>query len=846
MNSIASDFVVPLPTTHTAAQEACFHCGLPMSGPAAFVIRFDGRMRPLCCAGCHAVANTITDAGLDLYYRNRDDAPRARGTVSDDRDQTQRQVDALFKQDAVAENYLVASDASNRRADLYVDGITCAACVWLAESVLARVPGVTTASVNQITHRASVCWQAGSTNLGALRAALRAVGLKAQPATATARFAARRKQRRRALIELGVALLSMMQVMMFTVPLYFYATEEVSAEARLLMGWAGFVLTLPVLLISARSFFVGAWRDLKLHRIGMDTPISLAIIATFVSSAVSLWAGGSDLYFDSISMFVFLLLAARYLESSARESSLQLIERLTNAAPAMATRIIGFPVAHELETVAANVLRAGDVIRVASGEAVATDGVIVEGKSEFDESLLTGESRPVPRTLANVLNGGSINCGAPVLMRVTRIGEATTVAGLRRLTEHALAARPRFSEIADRVSRWIAPLTVLLAGAAALAWWGIDPSRSFPVAVAVLAVTCPCALALAAPAAQALAINRLAREGLLITRANTLEKIAAATDIVFDKTGTLTDGTLGVEAVQALGTMEAEEIVAIAVALEGGSPHPVARALGALHSFNTPHSRSMLNTHGPFARFLAAESGAGVTGTIDGVQYRLGTRTFVESVVAHALPAGTSPAATLFLGSARQWLAAIIISDTLKADAAESVDALRVCGLTTHILSGDRQDRVNVVADAVGVTSEMVRAGQTPSQKLDHLRGLLEQNRTVIAVGDGINDAPVLGAASVSIAIGTGADLTRLTADAVLLSPHLAPLATARHVARRMQTIIRQNFAWAIAYNVIAVPLAVAGQITPASAAIGMALSSLVVVANSLRLCERPGSIWKS
>ena len=847
MNSVAATVSAPAYAL-APGNESCFHCGLAMKDSGEFAIRFDGRMRPLCCAGCQAVAGTILDAGLEAYYRNRDtggdeNMQRARLTRAragaGNGDLVQREVDALFNLNAVAADYVGEPDALTRSADLYIDGITCSACVWLAESALARVPGVTSVTVNQITHRASVRWQAGRTELGALRSALRRVGLDAQPATATARFTARRRQRRRATIELGVALLSMMQVMMFTVPLYFYDVAEVSSEARLLMGWAGLVLTLPVLLVSARSFFAGAWRDLRLGRISMDMPVALAILATFVSSTVSLHAGGNDLYFDSISMFVFLLLAARYLESSARESSLQLIERLTNAAPARAVRINGFPSDREQETVAASELGVGDIIRIATGEAVATDGVVVEGCGEFDESLLTGESRPVLRNVADALAGGSLNLGAPVLMRVTRIGEFTTVASLRRLTEQALAARPRFSEWTDRMSRWIAPLTLLLAGAAALAWWGIDPARSFPVAVAVLAVTCPCAFALAAPAAQALAITRLAREGLLISRSGTLEKIAVATDIVFDKTGTLTEGTLRVESVQALGTMAVDKIAAIAVALEAGSPHPIARAMSTLHW------RDAMNTGIPFARDLAVENGAGVAGTVDGIHFRLGTRAFVESLVMRAPPTGITPDATLFLGTAGQWLAAIVLSDSLKADAAESLDALARSGLSAHILSGDRRDRVAKVADHLGVAADTIRAEQTPAQKLDYARALVAAQNTVIAVGDGINDAPLLGAAGVSIAIGNGADLTRLTADAVLLSPHLSPLVTARHVARRMQKIIRQNFAWAIAYNLIAVPLAMSGHVTPAWAATGMALSSLAVVINSLRLCKRSGSKWK-
>lgn len=808
-----------LPAATATPGDGCFHCGLPVPARTHFQIRFDGRSRALCCAGCEAVAQTILDASLDAYYTKR--------TTTAQTPETDRAIDALFDLANIESAYVSSPDAITRSADLYVEGITCSACVWLAESALLRVPGVTSATVNQITYRASVTWDAGATSLRPLIDALTRVGLGAQPASASARFALRRRARRRALFELGVALLAMMQVMMFTVPLYFSAADDVSPEARVLMGWAGLVLTLPVLLFSARSFFVGAWRDLLARRVNMDLPIAIAIIATFTTSATSLFRGGSDIYFDSISMFVFLLLAARYLESSARESSLTLIERLTNAVPAVAWRVTGFPAQREAVRVAANELHAGDVIRVATGEAVAADGVIVEGGSEFDESLLTGESIPVKRAQHASLISGSLNTGSPVMVRVTRTGQATTAAMLARLTEQALSTRLRLTQLADRLARWIAPVTLVLAFAAAAAWWLIDPSRSFGIAVAVLAVTCPCALALAAPAAQALAITRLAREGLLITRAETLERIANATDIAFDKTGTLTEGAMVVETVYLLGTADEQEILALGVALEAGSPHPVARALAdrlALNPAGLPSVQS--------ANFVA---GDGVEGEIDGATVRLGQLSFVQQLVGIAVPA-IDAGASLFIGRAGEWLAAFVLSDPVKSDACATLRALEGDALTPHLLSGDRKDRVDAVALDLAIDHRHVCSSQSPSAKLAYVQERSRSERRWIAVGDGINDAPLLAAADVSIAMGTGADLTRLTADAVLLSPHLAPLATARRVARKMNRVIAQNFAWAIAYNLIAVPLAVAGVISPAGAAIGMASSSLIVVANSLRV----------
>ncbi len=830
MSAIADACDKPLAAASMAAK-ACFHCGLPVPAGSCYQVEFEGRVRPMCCVGCEAVARTIIDSGLDAFYRERtatQDASKLSATNA-------WVGNSLLGIERIEANY-VAADGNHRSAELYVDGITCSACIWLAESALKRLPGVSAATMNQVTHRATVTWDATRTSLPVMLTALQRVGLHAQPATAAGALAARRKSRRRALAELGVALLSMMQVMMFTVPLYLAAGNEVSAQARQLMGWAAMVLTLPAMVYAARRFFLGAWRDLRhlqISHVSMDLPIAFAIAAGFATSCISLINGNGTTYFDSISMFIFLLLSARYLESSARESSLSLIERLTNAAPAVAWRVPRFPVDRVNEVVAAADLQPGDVIRIARGEMAAADGVIIDGQSEFDESLLTGESQPLTRGIHEPLVGGSLNLGSPVLVRVTRCGERTVAATLRQLTEQALASRPALVQLADRIARWIAPLTLLAALSTALVWLALDPGMSFPTAVAVLAVTCPCAMALAAPTAQALAIARLAREGLLITRADTLERIAAATDVLFDKTGTLTAGQISIESVQLLGKLDKVAVVEIAAALECGDSHPIALALA--------RSQAAIDTGGAqlIVENARSVSGAGVEGWIDGARFRLGQWPFVHPIVGAAAPVQPHPkAATLFLATDGAWLAAFTLSDPLKPGAAQAIKALLADGLQAHLLSGDRRDRVTPVALEVGIADAQVRAQYTPVQKLEYARQLQQRGANLIAVGDGVNDAPLMGAAQVSIAMGRGADLTRLTADAALMSAHLQPLVTARQVARKLNRVIRQNFCWAIAYNALALPLAMMGRISPAWAAIGMAASSLIVVANSSRLAR--------
>ncbi len=808
---------------------ACFHCGLPVPAGTSYRVQFDGRLRAMCCVGCESVARTIIDNGMEAFYRERTAKPGSAPVP----DPAAILGDTVFALDRVQSGYVTAA-GDLRSAEIYVDGITCSACVWLAESALHRQPGVTAASVNQVTHRATVTWDATRTGLPEVLHSLQSVGLSGQPASAGAAMAVRRARRRRQLIELGVALLVMMQVMMFTVPIYLSAPGDVSSEAQLLMNWAAMVLTLPAILFSGRSFFIGAWRDLRamgLWRVSMDLPIALAIAAGFTSSVAALLAGHGETYFDSISMFVFLLLSARFLESSARESSLALIERLTNAAPPLAWRLNAFPGDQRGASIPAAELQVGDVIRIGSGEMAATDGTLVQGQSEFDESLLSGEPLPVQRRETDSIVGGSLNLGSPVLMQVTHSAARSAAAILRQLTEQAMASRPHLVLLADHVARWIAPLTLLAALGAALAWLAVDPARSLPVAVAVLAVTCPCALALAAPAAQALATSRLARDGLLITRANALDRIAAADHIVFDKTGTLTLGHVSITSVELLSSLSREQVLAIAVAMEHGSAHPIARAL--------TRARADSGNLDPLPAVSDAQlvSGAGVECHIGSCRYRLGTQAYVTELAGS--PPTLPATASLFLGNEQGWLAAIATDDPLRPDAGATVAGLRADGLRTHLLSGDLPERVAVIAESLRFLPQCVRATCPPAGKLAYAELIAREGREetgIIAVGDGINDAPLMGKSQVSIAMGRGADLTRLTADAVLMSSRLMPLLTARRVAVKMNRVIRQNFAWAIAYNAIALPLAMVGWLSPAWAAIGMATSSLIVVGNSLRL----------
>ncbi len=815
------------------ADQPCYHCGLPLQAGVDLSVEIDGRPRPMCCAGCQAVAHAIVGNGLADYYRHRDalpESPReALPQVLGDL--------ALFDLPDVQKNFVRRAEGPagehEQEAALILEGITCAACVWLNEAHVGRQPGVTAVDINYTTRRARVRWDERVTKLSAILEAIAAIGYRAHPYDIGRSEELARKERKAALWRLFVAGFGMMQVMMYAIPVYL-ADGDMTPDIEQLMRWASLVLTLPVMLYSAAPFFTSAWRDLRLRRVGMDVPVALGVGAAFAASVWATLSAAGEVYFDSVTMFVFFLLSGRYLEMMARQKAARSVETMARAIPAFATRLLGWPatgVDAAEEHIAVAELRAGDAVRIRPGETVPADGCVLDGESAADESLLTGESRPVRKLAGDALIGGSVNTASPLVMRVERVGEATRVAAIQRLMERAAAEKPHLVEIAERVAgRFIIALLVL-AVATALAWWSIDPARALWIFVAVLVVSCPCALSLATPAALTVATGALAARGVLVTRGHAIEALARADRFVFDKTGTLTTGRMALVATVALRG-DAAYALALAAALERGSEHPIARALavGGVEA-------------GPAAAIevagLRATTGAGVEGMIEGSVWRLGRPEFVGAL--HALPVPLEVQATvgagdtvIALGDADGWQAFFRLSDGLRPEASAMAGELTAAGIKLSIFSGDLPAAAARVGAALGISD--ARGGLSPEDKHAALKALQEAGETVAMVGDGVNDAPVLAQAQVSIAMGGGADLARANADVVLLGNDLQGLPQGLALARRTLRIVKQNLLWAFAYNFLAIPLAMAGWVTPWMAGIGMSASSLLVVLNALRL----------
>ena len=803
---------------------ACYHCGLPVPGGAEFEVGIDGQSRRMCCAGCEAVARAIVDNGLTEYYRHRDALPESpRESIP-----MALQELGLFDHPDVQKSFVRPVGEHEQEAALILEGITCAACVWLNESHVRRQPGVTAVDINYATRRARVRWDAQVTRLSAILEAVAAIGYRAHPYDIARSEALAQKERKQALWRLFVAGFGMMPVMMYAVPVYM-ADGDMTPDIEQLMRWSSLLLTLPVILYSAAPFFASAWRDLKLHRVGMDVPVALGVGAAFGASLWATLSGSGDVYFDSVTMFVFFLLGGRYLELMARQKAARSVETLARAIPAFATRYPAWP-GEATERVAVADLAAGDTVQVRPGETVPADGRVIEGQSSCDESLLTGESRPVPKAPGDTLVGGSVNAESPLVMAVERVGESTRLAAIQRLMERAAAEKPDLVVLADRIAARFVAILLLMALVTAAAWWWLDPDRALWVFVAVLVVSCPCALSLATPAALTVATGALAMRGVLVTRGHAIEALARADHFVFDKTGTLTEGRLELIDVIPLRADPAEAR-RLAAALERRSEHPIAHALLAGQSGD-----------GVSVSGLRAQTGAGVEATVGDRRVRLGRPDFVAALHGQPVPASAmakvSPGETaVALGDGDGWLAIFRLGDRIREDAAEMSARLRQAGLRLSIFSGDATATAAHVGRQLGIDD--ARGDLSPEAKHSALVGMQEAGALVAMAGDGVNDAPVLARAQVSVAMGGGADLARASADVVLLGNNLHALADGVELARTTLRIVRQNLGWALAYNLVAIPLAMSGLVTPWMAGIGMSTSSLLVVLNALRLQRR-------
>lgn len=803
----------PLPAT-TPQQGQCFHCGEPLPAGVDIRAQVDAREYAVCCEGCRAVAELIGGIGLEDYYRYRSE-PAERPQSSDEQWQ-------LYGGAELLRRYTRVENDKQRSAVVLLDGMRCAACAWLIDRMLRQQPGVDDVSVNAATARARIVWSDSATDFPKILCSIAALGYRPVPLSATALQQAAQREKRTALKRLAVAGLGMMQVMMFALPLYTGAASGLDAQMEHYFRAISLLVTTPVMLFAGWPFFASAWNALRLRGVNMDVPVAIALVLAYSASIVNTLRGRGEVYFDSVTMFIFFLTLGRFIEMLVRHRTGGVTEALARLLPRVAHRLNGTAI----EDVPLDCLAVGDEVLVRVGETLPADGKIVSGETACEAALLTGEAAPLRRSVGDQVMAGTLNLEAPIQVRVTAIGQETVLSGIVALLERAQAAKPRAARAADRAAAWF--LRRILGGTAliGLMWLWFDPSRAFDAVLAVLVVTCPCALSLATPAAIAAATASLARRGLLIANADALENLARIDRVLFDKTGTLTQGDVAVRHCQLLGDADTARCYALAAALEQAAEHPIARAFAA-------QGGTLLR-----AEDVRIVVGHGVEGVVAGERYRIGTPAFVGELSGGN---GITANGDIALGARSGLLATFKLGDTLRADAATAIAELAELGIASEIVSGDSHAAVQRIAQATGIGTYAARL--TPKDKLEHLHALQSDDPRAAAriavIGDGINDAPILRAAPVSIALGSGSALAQASADVVLMSKSLRVLPEAVRVARRTHRIMRQNLTWATLYNLSAVPLAAFGMIPPWLAALGMSFSSVVVVLNAVRLMPR-------
>ena len=807
----------------------CFHCGLPL-GAEREKAPLLGEPREFCCHGCKAVCEAIVDAGLEDYYSTRDAHPVAQ---QQNLQQQVLQKLTVYDNPKVQQSFVHATD-DWREAYLILEGIRCSACIWLNERHLRKQAGILDVHIDDITQRARVRWNPQQINLSEILASIAAIGYQAHPYEPSHYLQLQKENKRKNLKKILYAAIIGMIPMQFALASWLIGGPDESGN---LAGWEqggrwiSMLLTLSVLLYSGQDFFYGLWSDLRRRVIGMDVPIVIGLCGAYLLSAYSTINASGEVYYESIIMFVLFILLSRRLEQRARVQASDRLERLALAQPGEAERIGEDGV---IERVAVLELQQDDLIRILPGERVPVDCEIIAGVSSFDESLISGESRAIAHGAGEHLMAGSVNFDQPVEARVSASEMDSTIASITRLAEAGLQHKPEQSLLADRVAARFVVLILLAAAITAVFWWLHGDSHWAVYAVSVLIVTCPCALALAAPIALTLASSRFLQQGVLAVDLSVLGKLSRLNVFVFDKTGTLTEGkprlvkTLWAEAVDQSFARQVLD------ALARQSEHPLAKALRQPEAARNIALQQLEN-----------HIGEGVSARLKGEgkdqRWRLGSIAFTrrsvdfnaaeQKLLDLAMQAGMTVSC---LSRDDRLLALLLFEDRVRAGSEQVIRWLQSQGIETVILSGDADRPVQKLAKTLGI--EHFEANLSPQQKMAWVRARQQAGETVAMVGDGINDAPTLACADVSFSLSESTSLANVHSDFLLLKHDLKGIPLAIRLARRTLGLIRQNFGWAILYNLLAIPFAMAGWVPPWAAAIGMSASSIIVVLNSMRL----------
>ncbi|HFQ4944293.1 TPA: heavy metal translocating P-type ATPase [Vibrio vulnificus] len=786
--------------------QSCYHCGEDVPVNTDFKVEILGETREMCCPGCETVAQTIVDNGLVSYYQYRT-APAEKVEL------VPEQLKALIHYDnEEVQAEFVRSNDNYCEVMLSLEGVSCAACAWLIEKQVNGQTGVVSIKVNTTTNRALLSWDKSKTKLSELLSGIHALGYKAAPFEADKQEASYHATMKQYLYRLGIAGLATMQVMMLAVALYLEVFGDLEPEFKNYFRWVSLIFATPVLLYSALPFYLNAWRSIKGRTLGMDVPVSIALIFAYCASLVATVAEQGEVFFESISMFTFFLLVGRFLEMRARRKAAAASGNLLKLIPAIATTLDG-------KQVPVKSLKIGDQVRVLPGEHIPADGFVVEGRIHIDESMLTGESVHVVKRAGDAVFAGTLNGDESFVLQVTSSKADSVISNIVRLQDEAQHSKPKIAEVADVVARYFVGAILLISAATWFYWHQTKPEDAFWIMLSVLVATCPCALSLATPTALTCATSRMGNFGILLRKGHVFETLCKVNHLVIDKTGTLTKGDIEVEDTKTFDEFSKETCLALAASLESHANHPIARAFKPY--FDTDFQVSdVVNI-----------IGSGISGTWDNKAINIGSAAFVLGRAALEKNA-------VYMSIDGKHVATFYYHDPIRKESHELIEKFAQAGIKTTLLTGDSAANAEGVAKAVGI--EHVIASAKPEDKLAYLKGL-EENDITMMVGDGINDAPTLAGAHLSVAMGSGTDVAKASADMTLLGDRLDKLLEARELALRTRRIIKENLAWSLGYNLLILPLAVAGLVAPYIAVVGMSGSSIIVVSNSLRLLKERG-----
>ncbi|QQX82377.1 cadmium-translocating P-type ATPase [Shewanella sp. KX20019] len=794
------------------SQISCYHCSEPVLTASQFTTCILNIDQPMCCPGCQAVSQAIIDAGLTNYYKFRTEPGNKQTAL------VPEELNSVSAYDIpeVQQDFIHQRDDLNE-VSLTIDGITCAACAWLIEHQVKKLSGIASIQVNSTTQRALISWHAELVKLSDILNTISAIGYQAAPFQIDEQETKSKKDSRKFLLRLGLAGFATMQVMMFALALYSGYFTDLDTEFRDYFRWVSMLFAAPVVFYSAQPFYFSAIRSILMGRLNMDVSVSIAICGAYIASCIETVNGTGEVYFESVSMFTFFLLLGRYFEQNARQKASVSSSNLHKLVPLTAF----LKNDNSIEEVPAKRLVIGNIILIKPGDVVAADGVIIEGGSSVNEAMLTGEQMPVEKSVDSQVFAGTINIEQPITVRVTALGQDQLVAEIIRLQEIASNSKPKIALYADRFSNYFTAAILLIATMTYIFWSFYSPEDAFWVTLSVLVATCPCALALATPTAVTCGTAILTKLGIITRRSGVFEKLPKLNHIVFDKTGTLTLGSLSITNVELVaGTTESvteKRALEYAAALESSSLHPIAHAFEA---YLTP-AITVSNKQS----FV----GNGLQGEIDGKLLKIGSQSFVNGTDFYESDV------IIWLSIEGKVLAKFTLADAIRPNTAAAVQSLKRLGCNISIASGDNSGEVENLAKRLGIDD--YHKGLSPEDKLT-LVSRLQKNVHVAMFGDGINDAPVLAGANLSVAMGSGAAISKNSADIILLGDDLARFADAVTVAKSTARIIKQNLFWALGYNLFIIPLAVSGHVAPYIAAIGMSASSLIVVSNSLRLLK--------